>query len=334
MGVNSFSLVCSRLKMRQIALLAHLNEERCVIRAAEAVGMTQPAASRLLREIEADLQVQLFERHARGIVPTSSGEILARHARTILAEMQLAQQELETLKSGLSGQASLGTVTTPAADLVPAAIALLKRQHPGLLVSVELDHSRPLLEKLVQGELDVLVARLLDAGSAETLQFEPLGDERHAVLVGGQHPLALDAGVKLEDLARYPWILPPPGSVLRERLVGLFLQKGMRLPSNIIQTQSLQVITHLLHSTDAVAVLQQEAVRPLSDCGYLSVLIEDLGLEIGCFGIITRRGHKLSAGGGALLDALRATALRFYGGNAETSASVDCEPKRSSQAQS
>jgi DNA-binding transcriptional LysR family regulator len=60
MGVNSFSLVCSRLKMRQIALLAHLNEERCVIRAAEAVGMTQPAASRLLREIEADLQVQLF----------------------------------------------------------------------------------------------------------------------------------------------------------------------------------------------------------------------------------------------------------------------------------
>jgi DNA-binding transcriptional LysR family regulator len=114
----------------------------------------------------------------------------------------------------------------------------------------------------------------------------------------------------------------------------LFLQKGMRLPSNIIQTQSLQVITHLLHSTDAVAVLQQEAVRPLSDCGYLSVLIEDLGLEIGCFGIITRRGHKLSAGGGALLDALRATALRFYGGNAETSASVDGEPKRSSQAQS
>jgi DNA-binding transcriptional LysR family regulator len=317
MNSGSFSLVCSRLKMRQIALLAHLNEERCVIRAAEAVGMTQPAASKLLREIEADLQVQLFERHARGIVPTSSGEILARHARSILSEMQLAQQELATLKSGLSGQASLGTVTTPAANLVPAAIALLKRRHPGLLVSVELDHSRPLLEKLIQGELDVLVARILDAEGADNLQFEPLGDERHAVLVGGQQSLAGKPGLKLEDLAEYPWILPPPGSVLRERLVGLFLQKGMQLPANIIQTQSLQVITQLLRTSDAVAVLQHEAVRPLCESGFLSVLIEDLGLEIGCFGIITRRGHKLSAGGCALLDALRATSAKMYDRNVE-----------------
>lgn len=319
MAVNSgsFSLVCSRLKMRQIALLVHLNEQRCVVRAAQAVGMTQPAASKLLREIEADLQVQLFERHARGIVPTLSGEILARHARSILLEMQLAQQELATLKSGLSGQASLGTVTTPAADLVPSAIASLKRRHPGLLVSVELDYSRPLLEKLIKGELDVLVARILDAGSADNLQFEPLGDERHAVLVGGQHPLAAKKGIRLEDLASHPWILPPPGSVLRERLVGLFLQKGMQLPVNIVQTQSLQVITHLLRSTDAVAVLQHEAVRPLSESGFLAVLIEDLGLEIGCFGIITRRGHKLSAGGRALLDALRAAALKLYNREAE-----------------
>src|SRR3569833_3830556 len=175
MNPSSFSLMCSRLKMRQIALLAHLNEERCVLRAAEAVGMTQPAASKLLREIEADLQVQLFERHARGIVTTSSGEILARHARSILSEINLAQEELATLKSGLSGHASVGTITAPAATLVPTAIALLKRKHPGLLVNVELDHSRPLVERLLQGQLDVLVARLPDAGSAAALQFEPLG---------------------------------------------------------------------------------------------------------------------------------------------------------------
>src|SRR3569833_3253308 len=172
--------------------------------------MPQPADTKQLREVEADLQVQLFERLARGIVPTSIVEILARHSRTILAEMQLAQQELATLKSGLSGQASLGTVTTPAADLVPAAIASLKCRHPGLLVSIELDHSRPLLEKLMQGELDVLITQILNASNAKSLQFEPLKDERHAVLVRGQHPLADKPGVKLEDLASYPWILPPP----------------------------------------------------------------------------------------------------------------------------
>jgi DNA-binding transcriptional LysR family regulator len=320
MNSSSCSLMRSRLKMRQIALLAHLDEERSVIRAAEAVGMTQPAASKLLREIEEALQVQLFERHARGIVPTSSGEILVRHARSILSEINLAQQEIATLKSGLSGQASLGTVTTPAANLVPAAIALLKQQHPGLLVNVELDHSRPLLEKLQQGQLDVLVARVLDAGGAENFQFEPLCDEQHAVLVGAQQPLADKPNVKLQDLLHYPWILPPPGSVLRERLVGLFLQQGIPLPANIIQTQSLQVITHLLRTTDAVAVLQLEAVRPLCESGFLSVLIRDLGLEIGCFGIITRRGHKLSPGGRALLDCLHAAAATLYDRKTDTAA--------------
>ena len=312
MSSRTGSLIRSRLKMRQIALLAHLDEERCVVRAARAMGMAQPAASKLLREIEKALQVQLFERHARGIVPTSCGEILVRHARSILSEIHLAQQEIATLKSGLSGQASLGTISTPAANLVPTAIGLVKQKHPGLLVSVELDHSRPLVDKLMQGELDMLVARLLDADSPESLQFEPLEDERHAVLVGGHHPLAGKVDVQLEDLLDHPWILPPPESVLRERLTGVFLQRGLAVPANIIQTQSLPVITHLLRATDAVAVLQQEPVQPLCESGCLSVLIEDLGLEIGCFGIITRRGHKLSAGAHALLVSLRDVAASLY----------------------
>ena len=67
------SLLRSRLKTRQLNLLVHLDDERSVMRAAAAAGMTQPAASKLLREIEAALDVKLFERHARGIAPTWYG---------------------------------------------------------------------------------------------------------------------------------------------------------------------------------------------------------------------------------------------------------------------
>jgi molybdate transport repressor ModE-like protein len=317
MNSGSYSLIRSRLKIRQITLLAHLDEERSVLRAAKALGMTQPAASKQLKEMEDALQVQLFERHARGIVPTSSGEILVRHARSILSEFDLAQQELASLRSGLSGQASLGTVTTPVADLVPATIQLLKQQHPGLLVSVELDHSRPLLSRLLQGQLDVAVARIPDGMTMEKLHFEPLCDERHAVLVGAQQALANEPGVRLEDLLEYTWILPPPDSVLRERLAGLFVQRGLPLPANIIQTQSLPVITHLLGASQAVAVLQYEAVQPLCESGVLRVLIRDMKLDIGCFGIVTRKGQRFSPGGWALLDCLRAAAAQVYGGAAE-----------------
>jgi DNA-binding transcriptional LysR family regulator len=300
------------VKIRQLALLAHLDEERCVLRAAEAAGMTQPAASKLLREFEDALQVQLFERHARGVAPTWYGEILVRHARSILSEISLAQEEIAALKSGLSGQASVGTVTNPGTNLVPMAVALLKRKHPGLLVSIELDHSRPLVEKLLQGQLDMLVARIMDSRGAEELHFEPLADERHAVIAGAQHPLVGKTDLRLEDLVDQPWILPPQGSVLRDRLRGVFLQRGLPVPVNVVQTQSLPVITSLLRETNSLVALPEDAVQPLVESGLLNVLVKDLGVEIGEFGIITRRDYTLSPGAHALLGCVRETAAKLY----------------------
>src|SRR3954471_14092237 len=102
--------VTSRLKTRQIVLLLHLDEKRSVIRAAEAAGMTQPAASKLLTELEDALGVKLFDRHARGIEPTWYGDILIKHARAALGEIGRAHEEIMALKAGLSGLASIGTV--------------------------------------------------------------------------------------------------------------------------------------------------------------------------------------------------------------------------------
>lgn len=309
---KSRSFIRSRLKMRQLALLVHLDQERCVLRAAEAAGMTQPAASKLLREFENALQVKLFERHARGVAPTWYGEILVRRARSILSEITLAQEEIAIRESGLSGQASLGTVTNPATNLVPQAVSLLKLKHPGLLVSIELNYSRPLVEKLLQGQLDTVIARILDSRDAEDLEFEPLADERHALIAGAQHPLAGRNDLQLADLVDQPWILPPAGSVLRDRLVNVFLQRGLTVPINIIQTQSLPVTTSLLRTSNTVAPLSIDAVQPLCQAGLLTVLVKDIGVEVGLFGIITRRAYKLSPGAQALVSALRETATKLY----------------------
>jgi DNA-binding transcriptional LysR family regulator len=206
----------------------------------------------------------------------------------------------------------VGTVTNPGTNLVPTAVALLKRKHPGLLVSIELDHSRPLVRKLLQGQLDVLVARIMDSQGAEGLNFEPLADERHAVIAGAQHPLVGKPNVQLEDLVDQPWILPPQGSVLRDRLRGVFLQRGLPVPVNVVQTQSLPVITSLLRETNSLAALPEDAVQLLVQGGFLAVLVKDLGVEIGEFGIITRRDYTLSPGAHALLGSLRETAAKLY----------------------
>lgn len=292
--------------------MAQLDDARSVVRAAEAAGMSQPAASTLLKGFEEALDVPLFERHARGIAPTPYGEILVRHARAILAEIEQAQQEIAGLKSGLSGQASVGAVATPATHLVPIAVGLLKQKHPGLLVSIDVDHSRPLVERLLGGQIDMAVARLLDSRGAGELQFEPLGEEFHAVIAGGGHPLAGATGIRLQDLLGQEWILPPPGSVLRDRLATVFLQQGLPMPANVVQTQSLAATLGLLRTSNTVVPLPRALVQPLCDSGFFAVLIDDVGVAMSPFGIITRRRHKLSPGAQALLDAIRSTARTLY----------------------
>ncbi|HXS19767.1 MAG TPA: LysR substrate-binding domain-containing protein [Steroidobacteraceae bacterium] len=309
-GIRTF--LRRRLNIRHIALMAQLDDSRSVVRAAEAAGMSQPAASTLLKGFEEALDVPLFERHARGIAPTPYGEILVRHARAILAEIEQVQEEIASLKSGLSGQAAVGAVATPATNLVPIAVGLLKQKHPGLLVSIDVDHSRPLVERLLGGQIDMAVARLLDSRGAGELQFEPLGEEFHAVIAGGGHPLAGATGIGLQDLLGQQWILPPPGSVLRDRLATVFLQQGLPMPANVVQTQSLAATLGLLRTGNAIVPLPRAVVQPLCDSGFFAVLIDDVGVAMSPFGIITRRKHKLSPGAQALLDAIRTTARTLY----------------------
>ena len=302
----------ARLKTRQLMLLVHLDDHRCVLRAAESAGMTQPAASKLLRDIETVVDAKLFERHARGIVPTWYGEIWVRHARLALLEMHQAQDEIVALESGQSGKVAVGTVLSPGTNLIPMTVARVKQQYPSMVISIELDASKPLVEKLLQGQLDMLVARVLDWQVADGLSFEPLADERHAVIAGRGHPLAGKRNLRLEDLVEQAWVLPPPGSLVRDRLVSVFMDRGLTLPRNLVQTNSHPVIPSLLRMTNMIAPLPREAVQPEFDRGDLTVLMEDIGLTIGNFGIITRGHHRLSPGARFMLEALRETAGRFY----------------------
>ena len=311
MSPGSDWFVRGRIKTRQIVLLVHLDEHRSVLRAAEAANMTQPAASKMLGDLESALGVALFERHARGVVPTWYGEILVRQARAVLADMSRAQEEITALKSGLSGQAAIGAVVNPATSLVPLAIGLLKQDHPQILVRVEVDTSDVLIRKLLDGKLDIAVARFLGSTPGD-LNFEPLAEESHSVIVSAGHRLAGRRRLGLKDLVHEAWILPPMGGALRERLNAMFAQEGLGLPRNVVETASLPVITSLLQTTEMLAALQEEIVRPYCKAGLLTVLSLNLDLRMDLFGIVTRRERPMSPGGIAMLKALRVAATRLY----------------------
>jgi DNA-binding transcriptional LysR family regulator len=307
------SLGRSQLKTRQLALLVHLDEERTLVRAAAAAGLTQSTASKLLHQVERVLDVKLFERHARGMVPTCYGEILVRHARMALSGLGLAREEITALKSGLSGKAAIGAVLSPGTHIVPMAIARVKQRYPGVLLCVEIDPSRQLVQRLLQGHLDMVVGRLLDAARADELVYEPIAaDEPHAVIAGAQHPLAGRKELELEDFSEQPWILPPEGSLVRDKLFAMFVQRGLFLPTNIVETLSLPAIITLLQQSNHVVALPEQAVHSCCKAGMLTVLRRNLPLDVGAFGLITRRHHKLSPGAQLLLNTIRELAKELY----------------------
>lgn len=308
---SSDRFVRSYLKTRHLVLLVELGRCGSVMQAAQAAKLTQPAASKLLSELEHVLGVQLFERLPRGVEPTWYGKVLIRRASAALAEMDAAHQEVMELASGLRGRASVGAILTPSTTLVPAAVALLKERGGHVNISIEVDNSKKLVERLLSGELDIVVGRIQDASVASQLCFEPITDEPHALVVRAGHPLLAVRDLDMAELVKQTWILPPVGSVLRDRVMAMFLSQGYEQPAEIVSTAALPVVTSLLTGSDMLAPVPEALVRPQIDSGMLAVLPVDLNLRMDVYGFITRRQHQLSPAAEVMLAALREAVERL-----------------------
>ncbi len=309
---RSDRFVRSYLKTRHMVLLMELGRHGSIMHAAEAANLTQPAASKLLGELEHALGVQLFERLPRGVAPTWYGKVLIRRAGAALAEMDAGHQEVMELLSGLRGRVGVGTVLTPSTTILPAAVVRLKQTHARVHVSISVDTSKLLVARLRAGELDLVIGRVLDSEAGGELAFEPITDEPHSLIARAGHPLAARIGLQLEELAHAGWILPPAGSILRDRITALFVSHGLESPAETVSTLALPTIASLIEQSDMIAPLPAELVQPYLDSGRMVVLPFDLGLRMDSYGIITRRQHQLSPGAEAMLGAVRAVVQERY----------------------
>lgn len=304
---SSTRFIRFHLKTRHLVLLVELGRHASIVHAAEAAGLTQPGASKLIGELEHALGVTLFERLPRGVVPTWYGEVLIRRAGAALAEMDAAHQEIMEGVAGIGGRVCIGSVLGPAASLVPQAIRLLKACSPRTQVAVSVDTSRTMVEQLRAGELDIVIGRIVDPAAAAELDFEPLADEPQHLIVRAGHPWLGRRDLALDDLAGAAWILPAGGRV-RDQLMALFVSKGLEQPADIVETISLPLIPRLLIDSDRIVALPRELVQAQLEAGLLSLLPFDINLRADVYGIVTRKRHHLSPAAEAMLAALREAA--------------------------
>ncbi|WP_298928251.1 LysR family transcriptional regulator [uncultured Ramlibacter sp.] len=303
----------ARLKTRQLLLLVALAEEGNIHRAAEVLSMTQPAASKLLKDIEDVLGVQLFDRLPRGMRPTPYGEVMIRHARVALSSLNQAHDEVQALKGGHFGQVSLGTITTPALTLLPRAISRVKQSHPTLRISVQVETSDVLMERLAQGKLEILTARLFAQHDKTALRFEALAEEPAVAVVRPGHPLLSAGKLTLRDLGGWGWIVPPEGSVLRHRFDLMFSEAAMDAPINLIETTALMFMTKMIGDSDMIGLLAGDVGHYYARHKLVALLPIALPCRMDAFGLITRTDRPLSPAGQVMLAAIKTAAAQTYG---------------------
>ncbi len=280
--------------------------------AAKGVHLTQPAASRLLRSLSEDLDIELFERHGRTMRPTVAGEALLRYSRGIIAELDRAHLEIEAIDQGLIGSVSVGAGIASCYVLLPNTLASLMRSTQKIAVTVREGSMDDLLAKLREGALDIVVGRVDNTGRDRDLIIDDLYDPAMNIIAGAGHKLARKRNIKWEDALGFPWILPEFGTPMRGAIESVFRKRRSRPEACLVESSSIQTNIGLLNRSDLLWVLSNDIAVYFEKLGLARILALPAMPGPSPFIVATARNRALSPAAAKFLDILRSTAKSLH----------------------
>ncbi|MEP6557373.1 MAG: LysR family transcriptional regulator [Burkholderiales bacterium] len=295
-----------RLRTRQLALLGLLDTERHLGRAAAQLSISQPAASKLLSQMESTFGVPLFERHARGMSPTAQGDVLIRYARRMLADFASVRDELTALQVGLRGALRIGSVAGAVPGLLAPLLCDYRRQHPLVAVSVVVGTSDRMLGQLVRGEVDLVLGRPVASMTDSDWSSLPLLEEALVVVARGGHPLAERTNLTFNDLLGAGWVLQPPGTPQRTRFDAFLREAGLHARLNIVETASNIATTALLEVSDMLSIMPGSLADHYGRLGLLRRLSLRLPVHVPPVHLIAASDANLSPPARRFVEQVRA----------------------------
>ncbi|WP_042245123.1 LysR family transcriptional regulator [Paracoccus sp. PAMC 22219] len=287
----------SYLKPAQLRLILEIADSGQLRQAAANCAMTQPAASRMLAEVERLFDAPLFDRQPKGMSPTEIGTTVLRRARVILREMHSMSADVHALRGGQAGSVHVGAVTGPAVGYLMASIREIKKETPEADITVDVMPSRELLGHLTTGKMDFALARILPEFDSRDFEILPLRDEKVTFCVRADHPMARAPMVTLTELHDHEWIMQSRGAPIREATMEAFAAVGLAEPRNIVNSPSiLFTIAYLAHS-DAIASVSEEVaqllMRPPVHAGF-ALLAQPREIRVDPYYLLNLRRRPLS----------------------------------------
>ncbi|MGB2953221.1 MAG: selenium metabolism-associated LysR family transcriptional regulator [Gaiellaceae bacterium] len=212
---------------RQLAAFCEVVERKSFSRAAERLGVTQPAISLQVRSLEKRLGLKLLDRSGRRVEPTEAGLRLYRSAQRLLAlEGQLLEEVTSGERGELTGTLEIGASTGPGGTVVPLLLAEFQRRNPGVAVSLSISDTQSVVDRVAERELELGVVGA--ARRHRSVEFEPFFRDEVVLACPPAHAFA-GRTLSLEELRAEPLILMQEGAGVRQVIDDELREKGVRL---------------------------------------------------------------------------------------------------------
>lgn len=242
--------------LRQLQFLAALKSAGSFVRAAEAVGVTQPTLSAGIKELEGILGVKLVERSRAGAVLTAAGEETMRRAGEVLAEVEGLVRAARRAGAPLTGSFRLGAIPTIAPFLLPRALKALKARFPDLRLVLKEDVSARLVEGLRARTIDAAIIAL--PYEAVGIETEAIADDEFLLVTPRDHPLSKSKHLAPADLAGEDLLLLEDGHCLRDHALSVCKLPQSRAAAEVGAT-SLHTLVQMVAGGMGVTLLPKIA---------------------------------------------------------------------------
>jgi DNA-binding transcriptional LysR family regulator len=296
-------------RLRQLAVIVR---QRSFSKAAETIGISQPALSKNIRTLERTLGVRLLERGRFGALPTEFGLALARHADAVDAELASARQEVESLRVARTGHARIGCGPSEATRLLPVALNRLRVEAPGIRVTVLYGLNEALMPMVKHGEVDFALSSIPARCPDPDLQQIRVHEDRAAVVARHGHPLlARREPLTAEHLHDQQWILARSHELERRALDDVFIASGFAPPQVAIETTSAVLMKTMVMQSDFLTFLPRELVYWEERAGLLAPLNLAAPSWRRIVGVTLRARAGINPAAQALINSLQTVGCEF-----------------------
>jgi LysR family nitrogen assimilation transcriptional regulator len=287
------------MDLRQLEAFLAVAEAGSFTTAADRLHTVQSNVSEHVRQLEAQLGVQLLVRGRRGTVPTEFGVRVIERARAIRSEIEAMHKDLSMLQGLETGHATLGVVGTVSRLLVPMVVAEMRANAPGLSLRLTEGASERLAGEVAERQLASAI--VTEPVSDPRLHVEHLRDEALVALVPLELRLSAREPIPLAELAKETLILPPAGNPLRDEVETAARAERIELHVTI-EVEGIRLIADLVSAGVGVSILPETAVA-LDHVGVRQIRIARMPPRR--LALVTARGVQLSLADQAVHDAVR-----------------------------